>query len=179
MQKTGEFEPSYVLWNDKQISRINIIANAINKFQSEDKNYIAVTADDLSAQIRLKTWAENTKILENINIGDIILIVGKVKKYNNEIYILPEIVKKVSSNEELLRRLELIKEYGLPGEIEISEEPEPKIDYEEINFSSNDLRNELLNLIEKYEEKLGINLEEIKLEQHANLEDLNKIIEEL
>ncbi len=179
MQRTGEFESNYILLNDKQISRVNIIANVINKFQSEDKNYLLIIIDDDSAQIRLKTWREDTKILNDINIGDMILVIGKIKKYNDEIYILPEIAKKVSPNQELLRKLELIKECGLSGEIDIIDEKEQKADYEEISINSNSLRNEILNLVEKYEGKSGINLEEIKLQLHSNLEDLNNIIEEL
>ena len=179
---TGEFESNYILLNDKKISRINVIANVVNKFQNEDKIYVTITIDDSSAQIRLKTWREDTRILDNINIGDIVLVIGKIKRYNDEVYILPEIVKKVSPNEELLRKLELIKEYGLPQEpkeIKLEKEKEPEITYEEINFASSNLRNELLNLIEKNEENLGIALEEIKTELHSNLEEVNKILEEL
>ena len=176
---TGEFESNYILLNDKKISRINVIANVVNKFQNEDKIYVTITIDDSSAQIRLKTWREDTRILDNINIGDIVLVIGKIKRYNDEVYILPEIVKKVSPNEELLRKLELIKEYGLPQEpkeIKLEKEKEPEITYEEINFASSNLRNELLNLIEKNEENLGIALEEIKTELHSNLEEVNKIL---
>ncbi|MEK6835154.1 MAG: OB-fold nucleic acid binding domain-containing protein [Nanoarchaeota archaeon] len=179
VNKTQDFESNYISVGNKQISRINIIANVVGKFQSEDGNYLAITIDDSSAQVRLKTWREDTKILNNINVGDIVLVIGKVRNYNDELYILPEIVKKVLINDELLRRLELIKEYGLPKESEIIEEPEPKIEYEEINFNSNNLKNQLLNLIEKNEEDLGINLEEIKIQLHSDLVSINKILEEL
>ncbi len=179
VNKTQDFESNYISVGDKQISRINIIANVVSKFQSEDGNYLAITIDDSSAQVRLKTWREDTKILKNINVGDIVLIIGKIRNYSDEIYILPEIVKKVLINDEILRRLELIKEYGLPKESEIIEEPEPKIEYEEINFNSNNLKNQLLNLIEKNEEDLGINLEEIKIQLHSDLVSINKILEEL
>lgn len=179
VNKTQDFESNYISVGDKQISRINIISNVVSKFQSEDGNYFAITIDDSSAQVRLKTWREDTKILNNINVGDIVLVIGKIRNYNDEIYILPEIVKKVSINDELLRRLELIKEYGLPKESEILEESEPKIEYEEINFNSNNLKNQLLNLIEKNEEDLGITLEEIKIQLHSDLVSINKILEEL
>ena len=82
VETTGEFESNYISVNDKQVSRINIIANVVNKFKSEDGNYIGITIDDSSAQIRLKTWRENTKILENVNVGETILVIGKVRIYN-------------------------------------------------------------------------------------------------
>src|SRR3989344_2985801 len=103
VQRSGEFESNYIALNNKQVTRVNIVANVVNKFENEDKSYIGITMDDSSAQIRLKTWREDTRILENISIGDIVLIIGKIKKYNEEIYILPEIVKKVSPNDEILR----------------------------------------------------------------------------
>jgi len=106
------------------------------------------------------------------------LVVGKIKNYNNEIYIIPEVIKKVDINFELLRKAELIKEYGLPNK-EIIKDEEVKVSYEEIKFSSNDLRNELLNLIEKNEESLGISLEDIKIKLHADLNEINNILQEL
>lgn len=176
---TGEFESSYILTNDKQISRLNIIANVINKFESEDGNYKSLTIDDGSAQIRLKAWKEDTKILNNIKSGDLVIVIGKIRKYSNELYIIPEIVKKISPNEELLRKLELIKEYGLPKENLDITDKEQEIAYEEININSHNIRNKLLNLIEKYEDKHGITLEEIKLELHIDIGNLDKILEEL
>jgi len=178
VQRKTDFESSYILLNEKKISRINVIANVVNKFRSEDGNYVSITIDDGTAQLRLKTWRDDIKILEKINIGDIVLVIGKVKYYNNEVYILPEIVKQVDPNFELLRKLELIKEYGTPKN-EIIKEDEPEIVYEEIKFNSNNLRNELLNLIEKNEEKFGITLEDIKVELHVNLNELNNVLEEL
>ena len=100
VETTGEFESNYILIKNKQITRINVIGNVINKFENEDKSYVSITIDDSSAQVRLKTWREDIKILDNIKTGDIVLVIGKIKKYNDEIYILPEIVKKVSPNEE-------------------------------------------------------------------------------
>jgi RPA family protein len=178
VQRKTDFESSYILFKDKQISRINVIANVVNKFTSEDENYISITIDDNTCQIRLKTWGDNTKILKKVNIGDIVLVVGKIKNYNNEIYIIPEVIKKVDINFELLRKAELIKEYGLPNK-EIIKDEEVKVSYEEIKFSSNDLRNELLNLIEKNEESLGISLEDIKIKLHADLNEINNILQEL
>jgi len=40
VQRKTDFESSYILFKDKQISRINVIANVVNKFTSEDENYI-------------------------------------------------------------------------------------------------------------------------------------------
>ncbi|MEK6861201.1 MAG: hypothetical protein AABY07_04460, partial [Nanoarchaeota archaeon] len=102
----GEFEPNYIKVNGKEISRLNIIATVVNKYISDDGTYVTIIVDDSSSQIRVKSWREDTLLLKNINVGDTILLIARVKNYQNEIYLLPEIVKKVNPNWELVRKLE-------------------------------------------------------------------------
>lgn len=101
----------------KQVSRLNVIATVVFKFKSDDGNYMAVILDDGTETIRLKCWREDTVLLQDLNIGDIILVIGRLKEYNNELYINPEIVKKLEPNWELLRRVELLKEHGKPEQV--------------------------------------------------------------
>ena len=181
----GEFEPNYIKVNGKEISRVNVIATVVNKYISDDGTYVTIIVEDGSSQIRVKSWREDTLLLKNINVGDTILLIARVKNYQNEIYLLPEIVKKVNPNWELVRKLELLKEYGKPKleqVTQIKEEIIPNTEIqniEEITFSSTNLRNELLNLIEKNEDKNGISLEEMKLELHKDVTEIYNILEEL
>ncbi len=177
IETSGEFESNYVEFEDKKISRVNIIATIVDKNESEDRNYISLLLDDGSEQIRVKAWKEDTRLLSKIYIGDIILIIGKIKKYNDQFYILPEIVKNLDLNWEIARKLELLKIYGKPSLVFKNAINDEKSNIEEINFSLNDLRSEILNVIEKHED--GVTLESLKLKLHAKLEDLNKVIEEL
>src|SRR3989344_6192393 len=182
IQTSGEFESNYVEFKDKQVSRVNLIATIIAKLESEDKNYVSVVLDDSSEQIKVKTWREDTRLLNNVSVGDVILVIGKIKKYNDEIYILPEIIKNLNINWELARKSELLKLYGKPQETKDTKEDEINKDktiIEEIKFNSIDLKNEILNLIEKYEEKEGVSLEEIKSNISSDLNEINKILEEL
>jgi len=181
----GEFEPNYIKVNGKEISRVNVIATVVNKYISDDGTYVTIIVEDGSSQIRVKSWREDTLLLKNINVGDTILLIARVKNYQNEIYLLPEIIKKVNPNWELVRKLELLKEYGKPKleqVTQIKEEIIPNTEIqniEEITFSSTNLRNELLNLIEKNEDKNGISLEEMKLELHKDVTEIYNILEEL
>ena len=180
----GEFEPNYIKVNGKEISRVNVIATVVNKYISDDGTYVTIIVEDGSSQIRVKSWREDTLLLKNINVGDTILLIARVKNYQNEIYLLPEIVKKVNPNWELVRKLELLKEYGKvkiePTQIKEEIIPNTEIqNIEEITFSSTNLRNELLNLIEKNEDKNGISLEEMKLELHKDVTEIYNILEEL
>jgi len=172
-----EFKPNYLVVKDKNISRVNLVANVVNKYEKEDVSYVSLIIDDGSAQIRVKCWGEDCKLLSDIDKGDMILLVGKVKedKFSNEgVYVNVEIVKKVDPNFEILRKLELIKEYGKPienskKEVFIEEEVEK---VEEIKISSNSLRNKILNLIEKKED-----LDFENLSKELNCSDSNLMYE--
>ena len=116
--KTGEsFIPSCVELNNKNISRINIIATIVDVFKSEDGNYFSFTLDDGSGTIRIKAFNEDTNSLLNFNKGDRVLVVGRVREYQEELYISPEITKKITDpNMELIRKAELLSILGKPEE---------------------------------------------------------------
>tara|TARA_Y100000310_G_scaffold345498_1_gene465666 strand:+ start:12841 stop:13638 length:798 start_codon:yes stop_codon:yes gene_type:complete len=115
IKKEGQWESNYIEIAGKQVSRVNIIATAVSKFKSDDNTYVSITIDDGSAGIRLKTWREDTPILEEIEQGKIVNVIGKVREFNKEKYIIPEIVKVLDNpNWELQRKLELLKK-GKPA----------------------------------------------------------------
>ena len=106
--KMQGFEPSYVITKDgEKISRARILGTVLSIFISEDKNYASVTIDDFSDNIKIKMF-KDVSIMENLKNGDLIDIIGKIREYNNEIYIIAEIIRIVEPNFELLRRLEIL-----------------------------------------------------------------------
>jgi RPA family protein len=182
-----EFSPNYIDFNNKKISRVNLIGTVINRY--ENLNYVSLIIDDSSSQISVKAWNEDSVLLKNINVSDIILVIGKLKQssLNSSIYVLPEIAKQVDLNYELLRKLELIKEFGKPliEESKKEEIPDNKDDknnketyVEEIKVS-NSLRQQVLNTIEKLESDEGITLSEISEELKEEEININEILEEL
>ncbi len=93
---------------DKNVVRVNIIANVIDKYVSDgEKKYAAVTVDDASGQIKLKTFGEDIHIIQNLSQGDTIQIIGVLRDYKGELYILPEIARSIDSKWLLVRKLEL------------------------------------------------------------------------
>ncbi|HLD57664.1 MAG TPA: OB-fold nucleic acid binding domain-containing protein [archaeon] len=93
----------------EKVGRARLLATVVGKFVSEDGKYIGLTLDDGTETIRVKMW-DNFVLVENIKEGDVVDLIGKVRTYNEEIYIVPEIVYKVENpNLELLRKLEIIK----------------------------------------------------------------------
>lgn len=171
IKQEGKWDPNYIQTEKEKISRVNILANVVMKYKSEDGNYVSIVLDDGSDTIRVKTWKEDTHLLINIEVGDIILIIGRPREYQNEIYIIPEIIKKIEDpNWELVRKLELIKKYGKPNaQRHLIEEPPQKEEQnkEEINVPVTEevieeeiieeqptetSRQKILNIIEKAEE---------------------------
>ena len=93
---------------DKKIVRVNILANIVDKYIAEgEKKYASLTVDDASGQIRLKAFGDEIEYLKEFVQGDTVQIIGNVREYNSELYILPEIVKKVDPRWLLVRKLEI------------------------------------------------------------------------
>jgi RPA family protein len=102
----------YSMINNKETTRVNIIGNIIDKFVSEQKPYCALTIDDGTGTIRIKAFADSVNMLQKFEQGDSINVIGKLSHFNNEIYILPEIVKESGITWLIARKLELEKEFG-------------------------------------------------------------------
>jgi len=91
----------------RRVARTNLLGNVIDKYLNEEKKYCTLTIDDGSGQIRIKGFSDQYDILKQPEIGDTILIIGMIRFFNNEIYVLPEIIKKVDPKWLHIRRLEV------------------------------------------------------------------------
>lgn len=106
-----DMKPSYIITSfGQKISRVNLVATVTEKFLSEDENYCSVTIDDGTEAIRVKTFKESVGLLKNMEPGNLVLAIGKLKEYNNEVYVNGEIIRKVEPNYESLRKLEILNE---------------------------------------------------------------------
>lgn len=102
------FNPSFVLTSlGQKLSRVRIIGTVANRFVSESGKFASITLDDGTETIRVKVF-NAVSMLEDINEGDNIDMIGKVKEYQGEIYVIPEIIQKIENpNLEILRELEI------------------------------------------------------------------------
>jgi RPA family protein len=108
VKKEG-MEPSFVTTPyGEDVARARILGTVVAKFVSEDGNFGSLTLDDGSDTMRAKCFKELDP-LEKAEIGDLVDVIGKVREYNEEVYLMPETILKVEPNWELLRRLELIR----------------------------------------------------------------------
>ena len=125
---TEKFDPNFVEINGIKLSRINVIATVTATYISEDKKYAFVVLDDSTGVIRSKAF-QDTKPFVNLKKGDMVCFIGKVREYNDERYLIPEIVKKLEDpNFETLRKLELLKRMGMKIQNALNGHniPEPK-----------------------------------------------------
>ncbi|MDY6773963.1 MAG: hypothetical protein SVS85_02085 [Candidatus Nanohaloarchaea archaeon] len=101
------FDPNYVLTpTGLVVSRARVLGTVVDTFVNDDGSYGAVTVDDGSGTIRGKFFQDLGK-MEEVGEGDIVELVGKVKEYDGERYVNPELVLERSPTYELVRAVEL------------------------------------------------------------------------
>ncbi|MBD3252234.1 hypothetical protein GF386_00705 [Candidatus Pacearchaeota archaeon] len=157
----------FVELGDKKITRVNIIANVIDKYEGEgESKFATITLDDGGGQIRARVFSEDIKKFKDVIQGDTLLVIGLLRSYNQELYILPEIVKKQDPKYLLVRKLEIENSYNKPLT------PQQKKELYSI-------REEIVNLIKKSEKNEGIDKENIILNTKSPPEIIHKEIQKL
>ncbi|MEA2003426.1 MAG: hypothetical protein U9O53_00510 [archaeon] len=122
----GEFEPNFIDMAGKlKVIRARILAKVAFKYLSDDGNYGSITLDDGRCSVRVKAW-QDIKCLKETEKEDLIDIIAKVREWNGEVYLIPEVMRKVDEQGlEELRRLEILKfkkSIGLPEKEGIEKE---------------------------------------------------------
>jgi RPA family protein len=118
----GEEEPNYLITPEqRKVARCNILATIIGK--EEVGNITNLVLDDGTAQLVLRSF-EPTSLVRALQLGEVIAVIGRVRVYNGERYISPEIVKKTSSLWLKVRQRELAqwKQQESPEEPKIEQE---------------------------------------------------------
>jgi RPA family protein len=143
------WQPNFIRLGEKQISRINIIAGVIDKHTGE--NLSSLTLDDGSGNIQVRAFSEESAKLNHIEIGDVVIVIGRPRKYGNNYFISYEIVKKLDPLWAKVRLKEL-------GEMPIEESGKVE------NITENIVKEEKVETFENEvkEEKIEDSLEEQK-----------------
>ena len=94
----------------KNIVRVNLIGNIVEKFESSgEKQYSFTTLDDGSGQIKLKSFGDDVEKLKNFTEGQTVLVIGVLRNFQDETYVSPEIIRKQDPKYLLIRKLEIEK----------------------------------------------------------------------
>ncbi|RLE38669.1 hypothetical protein DRJ17_03355 [Candidatus Woesearchaeota archaeon] len=124
--KQEGWQPNYIKCVDgREISRVNILGVIVDK---ENVNgVLQFTLDDGTGQINTRAFEAPLKS-DDVDTGNIVQIIGKVRAYNENIYILPEIITKIKDK----RWIELRKhEIPQPIQIQAPEKNQTKENYSE------------------------------------------------
>ncbi len=159
----------YLELGEKKISRINIIGNVVDKYESEgDKKYTFFTFDDGSGQIKLKIFGDDSLKFKEVLQGQTITLIGVVRNWNNETYVQPEIMKEIDSKYLLVRKLELEKNRN--------DNSKPIEDKQEMKA----VKDQILDSIKDSEKEGGIDTDQIILKfREISTEIINQEIQKL
>jgi aspartyl/asparaginyl-tRNA synthetase len=160
--------PNYLLTkNNKKISRVNILAIVLNK--ENNGSLTSFQLDDGTGKITARSF-EEIPAINDLNIGTSVLIIGRIREYNQEKYLSPEIIKEVDKLWLKHRSLELNL---TPITITPEETPpliiEPKKEEEDLLPSQ-----KILNLIKELDQGQGISIEEVI--SNSSLENTEQIL---
>ncbi len=166
MMDEGKF--LFLELGDKKVVRVNILANCVDKFVQEgEKSFASLTIDDASGQLKLKVFGEDIDRVKNIMQGDTLQVVGNIREWNGEIYMIPEIVKKVDARWLLVRKLEI---------------QNARKDLPETAGGVNEVKNLILDKIKGAETDGGIDRETLVMDVEASPDvievEIKKLLEE-
>ena len=122
--KEDNLNPSYVRIGSKSVSRVNVIGVVIGL--NNDGSFQKIVVEDGSGKISLRNFEKRV----DVNIGDVIHLVGRIREFGNERYITPEIIKK-----NVNKKWSLVwKEFALKDDNEHGSEKVEEINLEEVKF---------------------------------------------
>lgn len=98
-----------------ELRRVVVLGFIIDKYVGQG-DFASITIDDGTETIRAKAWGSEASMLEHVDDSILALIVGKVREYENEVYIVPEIVRPIDNPNfltlHLLERYKAILSYS-------------------------------------------------------------------
>lgn len=141
----------------RNVARVNVIANVVDKFLQEgEKKFGSLTLDDASGQIKAKVFGDDVKKFESLNQGDTIMVIGLIRSWNNEIYLTPEIIKKKDPAFLLVRKFEV--ERDMPKVVDRAQVAAVK--------------DRILSMVKNAEQDGGIDIDKIITELKEHTPDL-------
>lgn len=143
-------EPGHVVTpENKKIARANMIGVCI-----EVKDPTSFVVDDATASILVRSFENN----HSVSVGDVLNVIGKPRDFQSTVYIVPEIVKKITNKKWVdLRK----KELGTAPKVIIQNQ-------------TNDPLEEVLKTIRTLDVGAGADFEEVV--SQSKLEGAEKII---
>ncbi|MCB9358534.1 hypothetical protein H6503_01260 [Candidatus Woesearchaeota archaeon] len=167
--KQEGWEPNYILTrSNEKVSRANVIGVVVTVPENSSSAFI----DDGTGKIELRSF-DGGPNFSNITIGDILIVIGRPREYNNEIYINAEVIRKIENKGWLEFRKKEIALKNLHAGEDIEQENEQVKDenVEPQKIEEIDLIDSLLMKIKELDKGEGCNIEELG-ETFENADDI-------
>lgn len=104
-------EEGFLVFGQVQVQRVRVAGSVVQKFIADDDKYGFFILDDGTETIRIRSFQDSIDLIKQVEIGDLVDVFGRLRQYEEEIYVIPEIVKKIDDpNMYFLRKLELKKQ---------------------------------------------------------------------
>lgn len=98
--RTEGWNPSYLSTDMGNISRVNLMGVIVSKEPAG-----GILLDDGSGRILLRSFEETS--FSDIEIGDLVLVIGRPRTYNEQKYVFPEIIRKADYKWGAYRQIQL------------------------------------------------------------------------
>ena len=148
--KSDGVNPNYLRISGQEVSRVNAIGVVVQKSDMDASSGLVI--DDGTGKISARTF-ENNFLLNNVSVGDVVLVIGRPREYLEEKYLVVEIAKKIDPLWAKARKMEL-KDFNVASEGVKEEESN------EGNFDENG-KNKILKAIKELDKGGGVSIEDM------------------
>ena len=170
-----ENELNYLESGGNKLYRVNLIGTVVLTTPEEGSQSSSLIIDDGTGRLLLRSF-DNMQLFEGIDVGDLLLVIGKLREYGNERYVIPEIVKRIDDKGwARIREIEL-------GVVNAPEKQGDDIKEEDIiadkaEKKTPNSQQRICQLITELDKGDGADIEELITK--SKLESADKIIEEM
>lgn len=183
-------EDGFLNYRGLQINRVRLMGTVVSKLVSEDRKYGFFIIDDGTETIRIRSFEDSLDLVEKVETGDLVDVFGRIRKYEDELYVIPEIVKKIEDpNLEILRKAELeVQDKKLPAHGAIEEKPKVEVssvseevieERIEITPASESPKKKIVDIIIKLDKGEGVEVSMIVADSKLSSEVVDNVLTDL
>jgi RPA family protein len=164
--KEEGMKPNHIILKDNSTaSRVNLIGVAVS---SVAEGLPTIIVDDGTGRITVRAFEPNPQ-MSAVQVGDVVLVVGRPRNFGGEMYVLPEIVKKVPDLGWIeVRKLEL-------SQTKIVPQAQPQEASEELIDESFGQSENVLNAIRSLDTGAGADIDAVV--EQVGVRDAEKTIQ--
>jgi hypothetical protein len=98
---------SYLEYDGQSVFTLRVMGIVVSKYDSE--KFTILTLDDSTETVSVRAFGEDKDLLQGISVGDSVDVIGSLREYEEETYIVPWRISIIEDpNWELVRNLELL-----------------------------------------------------------------------